>query len=103
MKITLAYPYTDAARVEHEPDETIEVPDREGKRLIRDGLARPAVVEESDPGQPAKKLFDPSAVSTNRVLSYLAKADDAERERVLAAERDGKARHDVLAFTPPEQ
>ena len=35
MKVTLAYAYGD-----HKPDETIDLPDREARRLVNDGRAR---------------------------------------------------------------
>lgn len=37
MKVTLAYVYGD-----HQPDETIDLPDAEAQRLINDGRARRA-------------------------------------------------------------
>jgi hypothetical protein len=40
--------------------------------------------------------FDPSAHTVDDVLAYLDSADDAERGRVIAAERDGKARKTLL-------
>src|SRR5690606_37477901 len=40
--------------------------------------------------------FDPSAANVDEVLKKLEKADDKERERILAAERGGKARKSVL-------
>lgn len=41
--------------------------------------------------------FDPSESNIDEVKAYLATADDAERERVLAAEEAGKARKGILA------
>lgn len=35
MKVTLAHPYDG-----HEPDKTVDVPDREARNLISDGFAR---------------------------------------------------------------
>lgn len=40
--------------------------------------------------------FDPSTHSVEDVRAHLASADDAERDRVLTAERDGKARTTLL-------
>lgn len=40
MKVTLAYPIEDLGA----PDQTVEVDERRGRSLIRDGLARPAKV-----------------------------------------------------------
>lgn len=41
--------------------------------------------------------FDPSAKSVTEVQEYLAGADEAERARVLEAERTGKARTSLLS------
>lgn len=41
-------------------------------------------------------VFDPSAHKVDEVNAYLASADDAERDRVLDAERAGQARKSVL-------
>jgi hypothetical protein len=47
--------------------------------------------------------FDPSAATVDEVRDYLDGADDTERERVLAAEAEGKARKSVLGLaTIPE-
>lgn len=40
--------------------------------------------------------FDPSSANVDEVLKKLEKADDNERQRILAAERKGKARVSVL-------
>lgn len=45
----------------------------------------------------ASAQFDPSKANANEVIEYLEGADDAERERVLGEEKDGKARKSVLA------
>lgn len=42
------------------------------------------------------EAFDPAGHTVDEVLAHLGEADDAERERVLAAEKDGKARKGVL-------
>lgn len=44
----------------------------------------------------ADEPYDPSQHTVDEVQEYLATADDAERDRVLAAERDGKARVGIL-------
>jgi hypothetical protein len=92
MKIVLAYPWVDADGTEHDPDSTVEVPDRQAKVLIHDGLARPV-----DAGQ-----FDPARHTIEQVQAHLATADDAERTRVLDAERAGKARQGLLTPTSTE-
>lgn len=43
-----------------------------------------------------EKAFDPSEHNVDEVKEYLDKADDAERERVLAAEAEGKGRKTLL-------
>jgi hypothetical protein len=43
-----------------------------------------------------RKVFDPADHTVAEVNAHLEKADDDERARVLAAERDGKARTGVL-------
>lgn len=40
--------------------------------------------------------YDPADHTVAEVNSYLADVDESERERVLAAERDGQARKGVL-------
>lgn len=48
------------------------------------------------------KEFDPADATVDEVKAYLDGADDAERERVLAAEEAGKGRKGILdlAVTP---
>lgn len=43
-----------------------------------------------------RRIFDPADHNVEDVLAHLEKADDDERDRVLAAERAGKARKGVL-------
>jgi hypothetical protein len=43
-----------------------------------------------------RRIFDPSDHTVAEVNVYLERADDDERDRVLAAERAGKARTGVL-------
>lgn len=104
MKIALAYPWTDGDGETHDPDSVVDVPVNVGKALVRDGRAR-AVTGEVEAGAQAGAqagaggdLFDPSKATVNRVLAHLVAADDAERTRVLDAERAGKAREGVLSF-----
>ena len=42
MKVTLAYPYTDADGKAHEPDATVDLADDVATQLVRDGRARTA-------------------------------------------------------------
>lgn len=53
-----------------------------------------ATEEEETEGE---AQFDPSEHNIAEVEKHLAAADDTERERVLAAEREGKARKSLLS------
>lgn len=72
-----------------EPDEVVEVSD-----AVWAQHAWPETVwaEVEVP----RRMFDPSDHTVAEVTAYLAKADDDERERVLAVERSGQARKGVL-------
>lgn len=48
--------------------------------------------------EPAEE-FDPSKATVDEVIAYLDGADDAEVERVLAAEADGKNRKGIAEYT----
>jgi len=74
--------------------------------LVPDDVAKAAEsaesTEETDPedegGDPegdGAKEFDPTDATVAEVNEYLAGADDAERERVLEAERNGKNRSTI--------
>lgn len=52
---------------------------------------------EDDGADGGEDQFDPSKHKVEEVNAYLADADEEERERVLAAERDGKARTSILS------
>lgn len=64
------------------------------------------VPETETSGRPEEseevELFDPSDHTVDEVEAYLATADDAERERVLAAEKAGKARKSLHASDTEE-
>lgn len=47
--------------------------------------------------------FDPSGHTITDVLAYLRTAENAERDRVLGAERAGKARRRVVEFKPADE
>jgi len=55
-----------------------------------------AVAEAEGNELDGEREFDPSAASVAEVNEYLANADEAERERVLAAETAGKARKGII-------
>jgi hypothetical protein len=48
--------------------------------------------------EPAEE-FDPSKATVDEVIAYLDGADEAEVERVLAAEADGKNRKGIAEYT----
>jgi hypothetical protein len=53
-------------------------------------------VDRPELPDPGTLEFDPSEHTVEEVKEYLDGADDAERERVLSAEADGKARKSLL-------
>ena len=71
------------------PDEQIEVSD-----AIWAQHAWPETVWEEV--EVPRRVFDPSNATVDEVLAHLDKSDDDERDRVLAAERAGKARKGIL-------
>lgn len=48
----------------------------------------------------SSQLYDPSNYTVDEVNAYLSEASPEERERVLAAEREGKARKGILGEEP---
>lgn len=78
----------------------IEHPDIQGRgRVARSALPYlgPGWRVVGEPETPVG--FDPSAHKVPAVLEYLATADVDEQRRVIDAEKAGKARASVLAFT----
>jgi hypothetical protein len=84
-------------------------PDRRGPATVPDGEKPGADSSHVDaatnpnltatttaPVAPAGGEFDPSSRSVEEVIAHLEQADDAERQRVLDAERAGKARKGIL-------
>lgn len=74
-------------------------PDTVNERLSDGGPGpdgQPETVVERLNGPGSDAGFDPSEHTVTEVNSYLAGVDESERERVLAAERDGQARKGVL-------
>lgn len=55
--------------------------------------------DNPDENQGGEDLYDPADHKVEEVQEYLATADEAERERVLEAERNGKARTTLLSDT----
>lgn len=47
-------------------------------------------------------IFDPDDHTVADTVSYLETADDAERDRVIAAEADGKGRKGIVEWEPAE-
>lgn len=69
---------------------------------IEAATAAPGELRTVTPPAPAGggPAFDPGEHNAPEVLAYLADADEAERERVLAAEAAGKARKGIVGDGP---
>jgi hypothetical protein len=61
-------------------------------------VSDPAAGEENAEDEPNAVQFDPSQASIAEIEDYLDGADDAEAERVFAAEKAGKNRKGVFAL-----
>ena len=59
-------------------------------------MLTPPMVAGGGDTPPEAEPFDPGEHTAPEVIEYLRTADEDERERVLAAERDGKKRSTVL-------
>lgn len=46
-----------------------------------------------------RELYNPADYNADEVTAYLANADDAERKRVIAAEKAGGARKTIVEWT----
>lgn len=71
--------------------------------ITQPGTATNAEAAAADADEnPEGSEFDPSTATVDEVKEYLDGADDTERERVLAAEAEGKGRKGILdlAATP---
>jgi hypothetical protein len=55
------------------------------------------------PAEIPDEKFDPSTKTVEEVNAYLEKADQAEYDRVVEAERNGKNRKGIPSTTPKEQ
>lgn len=62
-----------------------------------DAAGAPVEVPAADTDEPAEKLFDPADAKVEEVLAYVSAADDAEKARVLEAEKAGKNRKSLVA------
>lgn len=56
----------------------------------------------ADEAEESAEEFDPSKATVADVKDYLDNADESERERVLAAEAEGKGRDGILSYSPKE-
>lgn len=68
-------------------------------RFQFDGFTLPApepTPTAEPPASAGSAEYDPAEHTVAEVQDYLAAADDAERDRVLSAERGGKARSSLL-------
>lgn len=91
----------DVAEVVGAAPEGENVPDfdalaQEAQKRI-DSTPVPAAKEAEETSSPAEELFDPATAKVDEVLAYVANVDDAERTRILEAEKAGKARKSLLA------
>lgn len=78
-------------------DATAALLGREWRRLDAEVDQTPAEGNTGDTGNgDGSEPFNPSEHNGDVVLEYLANADDAERERVLDAERAGKNRKTIV-------
>jgi len=71
------------------------------KRAVTNAYAnradsRDSVEAEAEAEEDGAAEFDPSKATVDEVNTYLEGADEAERERVLAAETAGKARKSII-------
>lgn len=66
----------------------VHVADEKADRLVAGGQFVPLDFVDAE--------FDPARHTAREVVSYLANADEGERQRVLDAEAAGKARDTVL-------
>jgi hypothetical protein len=85
--------------VEHAREQGYDVDDdayRSGQPVSDTETLEP--VEQEKPAEEAAPAadFDPSRHTVDEVSAYLSQADEAEKERVLAAERAGKARKSIV-------
>jgi hypothetical protein len=79
-----------------ELDVVCEVPDTD--HYLSNGWSK--VDDDTLTTDEVRALYNPEVATVEQVGAYLAQADDAERERVKAVERDGKARKGVLEWEP---
>lgn len=98
----------DELDVEYKEIDQPETPVSEFQEQLYEGELKAEDVDVAPPthGEPEDDGdldFSPSAHTVAQVNEYLANADEAERERVLAAERDGKNRVGIVgAAEEPE-
>ncbi len=84
-------------RVRHTGGAVINVTDEKGQRLLAGGQFHPVEDDETEPVEnDDADLFDPSEHTVEDVQAHLADADEAETERVLDAERNGKNRSSLV-------
>lgn len=100
MQITLAYPYGD-----HQPDETVDLPDDEARRLLNDGFAR---LPGSEP-IPEATFVDDDESNAARVTeaeaaaAASAAADAATAEAVARIEVEAPTTAEVKAYARKNQ
>ena len=57
----------------------------------------PQTAESAKPAAESTELFDPSTAKVEEVLNYASSVDEAERTRILEAEKAGKARKSIIS------
>lgn len=86
----------DVKEVVGEAPEGEEVPDFSAQPA-KAAAPTAQTTESEEPAAESTELFDPSTAKVDEVLSYVGGVDDAERQRILEAEKAGKARKSLIA------
>lgn len=79
-----------------------QAPSGTGSAVV-EGAETAAEVDETNAakeGEEPAREFDPSKATVDEVIEYLDGATEEERQRVLAAEADGKGRKTIADYNP---
>lgn len=100
-KVDVAAALGAAPEDEQEPDFANQPEPRKGPKGGAKKSAKKAdkasATKSKESAKKSDGEFDPSAHKVSDVVAYLESADDAEKQRVLEAEKSGKARKTILA------
>ncbi|MDO5026155.1 MAG: trigger factor [Trueperella sp.] len=97
-KVDVTAALGEAPESEQEPDFANQREPRKGpKGGAAKKSAKPAKAAAKESAKESDAEFDPSAHKVDEVIAYVESADEAEKQRVLAAEKAGKARKTILA------